>query len=117
MSNARNRLRVVGGLMALVGVLVLPFGRLGVALLTVGFALLAVALVLPGSLYGKSPDPALAPVCPRCGLRMIFVQYQPDTEEYRCNEQGRYMLDSERLFFWPEQTTKRLRFWSRTKSD
>jgi hypothetical protein len=96
-SKAKNYLRIMGVLMALVGVMLLPFGTWGATLLIAGLVLLAVAVALPGSLYGDSPDPSSAPMCPQCGLRMIFVQCQPDAVEYRCNEHGPYVLDSEGL--------------------
>jgi hypothetical protein len=54
----------------------------------------------------KPPDPADAPVCPQCGVRMMFVQYQPDAQEYRCAGHGPYMLDSQGLFTLPERRPK-----------
>ena len=102
MSNLKNRLRVVGGLVALAGGVLCLFSRSGVVLLIVGLVLLAVAVVLPGSWYGDPPDPTSAPTCPQCGLQMIFVEYWPDAVEYQCKEHGRYMLDSEGLFSSPQ---------------
>jgi hypothetical protein len=101
-------------MIVMVGVLLLPWTfRFALAVLIAGLALAAVVMVLPGPLYGEPPDPSLAPTCPKCGLQMIFVQYQPDADEYRCAEHGRYFEDSQGLFTMPEPR----KWWGRRKSN
>lgn len=94
-----SKLRILGGLTALIGAMFVPFGGLGIWLLVAGFLLVALARwVVPGPFYSPPPDPATAPMCPVCGHRMLFVEYIPDGAEYRCAEHGLYALDSEGLF-------------------
>jgi hypothetical protein len=97
-SNAKHYLRMIGVGVALVGALLLPFRRAGAALVFLGAVLVGVAEVLPGPLYGPPPDPASAPVCPECGLRMIFVQYLPDAYQYQCNDHGQHAFDSQGMW-------------------
>ena len=81
-------------------------GALGVALLIILPVMLVAALTIrltnkrAGAQVEPLPDPALAPMCPQCGLQMIFVQYSGEAEEYRCKVEahGRYGLDREGLF-------------------
>jgi hypothetical protein len=88
----------------------------GVGVLLLGLALAVVVMVLPGPLYGKPEDPALAQMCPQCGLQMVFVDYQSDAREYRCTEHGRYLMDSEGLCPWPEPPAKKPWFVRKTSN-
>ena len=95
-SNIKDALRKITGMMSLAGATVALLG-LGTKLLIAGLVLFGLVMMLPGSPYGDPPDPASAPDCPECGVQMVYVE--PDL--CQCKDHGRYLEDEEGLSPWP----------------